>query len=184
MKSDLANKAHCANTPEQTALMTANTWCLCLNSWSLDSRLGKSFVTLTKKKKKKNFLAPHLPLTVNTFHSHHRQHRAEQMRAEHRIHAHLNTKRRFTSSCMYLYHSGMWLQNEHTALNLKVSLPPSLFLSVHPLTCFCRHLGPHQNKNTAGHGTMCECEAALDQTGSIFGCALQTPSFKHVRLTA
>lgn len=57
------------------------------------------------------------------------------MRAEHRIHAHLNTKRRFTSSCMDLCHNGMWLQNEHTALNLKQSpsLPPAH--SVLPLTC-------------------------------------------------
>lgn len=34
----------------------------------------------------------------------------------------------FTSSRMYLYHSGMWPKNEHTALNLKQS--PSLPLSL------------------------------------------------------
>lgn len=48
MKSGFANEAHWTNTPEQTAWMIANTWRLCLNSWSLDSRMGESFVTLKK----------------------------------------------------------------------------------------------------------------------------------------
>lgn len=57
MKSGFANKAQCANTPEQTALMpraiysndpwqNVNTWRLSLNSWPLDSRMLGFFVHL------------------------------------------------------------------------------------------------------------------------------------------
>lgn len=124
MKSSFANKARCANTPKQTALMIVNTWHLCLNSWSLDSRMGESFVT--RSQNTLLYSPPPLLLTVKTFHSNHWQHRADRVR-EHSRFTHIWTqKHRFTSSRMYLYHSGMWPQNEHCSESQAPSLPLSL----------------------------------------------------------
>lgn len=165
--------------------MIVNTWRLCLNSWSLDSRMGESFV---KNSQKKSLLytpptGTHTHHTVNTFHSNHQQHRADQMRAEQQD-SHTSQQKH----CFYLkphVFGSQWDVTKewtHCSESQTVSLPPTL--SSHPLTCVCRHLGPHQNKNTAGQGTMCECAVALDQAESIFGRALQSPSFKHVWVTA
>lgn len=170
MKSGFANKAHWTNTPEQTAWMTANTWRLCLNSWSLDSRMGESFVTHSKKIT--TLYSP--PTTTTTTHCQHipRSPSTTQSRTNESGTQDSRTSEHKTSflpraawicitvGCDYRTSTLLWISN-----SLPPSLPPAH--SVLPLTpsspslVFCRHLSPHQNKNTAGHGTMYECEAAL-----------------------
>lgn len=93
------------------------------------------------------------------------------------IKKYINNLNHVTSHCMYWYHSEMFTENEHSALNvnqlLSLSPPPHLCLSSSQ---------PTQEQGTAGRRTMCECEGHLTKRGAIFGCDQQPPSFKHVWL--